>query len=237
MAAPATPLPKFRPFATYFLIAVNVIFFLGELVASKNFLLPSDSVLNSLAFYAPTVFTGNFQLVLTSMTTHASWEHLLGNMAFLLVFGPKVEMYLRRMRFITLFVLGGAIADFSFAAWGGVYQGAVGASGAIAFILGMFWQLFPNSVITFQGKQIKAFYYLGTWFLFQAAEVFVGASSGVAVAAHAAGFAVGALIALDLEPYLDTSFGLLEHPEDLSAQEELNAAQAVISGDVPTSTT
>jgi len=210
---------------TYFLILVNAIFFIVELLT--NF-----TIVGSLAFYWPTVLVGHWELLLSSMFTHASFDHIIGNMAFLLAFGPKIERNLKHIPYLILYLLGGSFAAFGFVLWGGAYEGAIGASGAIAFILGIFWQVYPNSIITvpLTSTKVRTIYYLGFWFLLQALFTVIHSTGGVAYAAHATGFLFGALLAhhWKLTKYRTEAFGLLERPWKLNAEEALKALGALV---------
>ena len=144
----------------------------------------------------------------TSMFMHGGWEHLLGNMLFLWIFGNNVEDRLGRVRFLLFYVAGGlaatALQTFVTLAYGSDAAARipnVGASGAIAAVLGGYILLYPlGSVLTYIAPifflPIPAFLYLGVWFLFQAVA---GSASfthpeeggGVAYFAHIGGFLFG----------------------------------------------
>jgi membrane associated rhomboid family serine protease len=146
----------------------------------------------------------------TSMFTHAGWLHLLGNMLFLWIFGNNVEDALGHVRFLFFYVAGGlaATALQTFVTLGlGTPEAAtvpnVGASGAIAAVLGAYVVLYPRAVVLTWIAPIfllplPALLYLVFWFVFQ---LLVGTSSltspetggGVAYFAHIGGFAFGAL--------------------------------------------
>jgi len=249
MTAGANGQERLVPWVTYFLIIVNAAVWAYELVASASIFGPSDQVLGGLSFYWPNVLphgVGNtanadWSLLLISMFTHASWDHIVGNMAFLLTFGPKVEnlfashprRYLGHFGFLVFYLLGGSLASFWFVASGGVYEGAIGASGAIAFVLGIYWWAFPKSVITvpLSTQKVKAFYYLGFWFLMQAGlDLFGGTAGGVAYGAHFGGFLFGLFLAWGyrFKRFGETSFGLLELPWKLSPRDALDALGALI---------
>jgi membrane associated rhomboid family serine protease len=147
----------------------------------------------------------------TSMFMHGSWEHILGNMLFLWIFGNNVEDAMGRIRFLAFYLLGGlaAIASQTFVTLQfGSDRAAeipnVGASGAIAAVLGAYLVLLPRGrvftwVIPFFFFEIPAIFFLGFWFLFQ---LFVGSQSivqpeeggGVAFFAHIGGFLFGLLL-------------------------------------------
>jgi membrane associated rhomboid family serine protease len=146
----------------------------------------------------------------TSMFMHADWAHLLGNMLFLWIFGNNIEDTLGRVRFVLFYVLGGLAATASqtiVTLWfGSAEDGTIpnlGASGAIAAVLGAYLVLLPRGrVLTWIAPifffEIPALFYLGIWFLFQ---LLIGGQSivnpeaggGVAFFAHIGGFVFGAL--------------------------------------------
>ncbi len=239
---------RLTPWVTYFLVLINAIVWAYELVASGSPLGPSDQVLSGLSFYWPDVLPhavggtvgADWSLLFLSMFTHGSWDHIIGNMAFLLAFGPKVEnlfashprRYLGHFGFLVFYLLGGSLAAFWFVASGGVYEGAIGASGAIAFVLGIYWWAFPKSVVTvpLSSQKVRAFYYLGFWFLMQAGLDLYGAGGGVAYSAHVGGFLFGLFLAWSyrFRRFDETSFGLLERPWKLSPRDALDALGALI---------
>jgi len=231
---------RLTPWVTYFLIAVNAAVFVYELAASGSILGPSDSVIGGLSFYWPTVLAGQWGLLFTSIFAHASWEHIVGNMAFLLAFGPKVENLfasnerkaLGHTAFLVFYLMGGAVASFGFAATGGYDSAALGASGAIAFVLGIFWFVFPRSIVTvpLSTQKVRTIYYLGFWFLMQAYFALYGGGGAVAYAAHVWGFIFGVFIAWGyrFKRYQDVAFGLLERPWKLSWREALDALGALV---------
>jgi membrane associated rhomboid family serine protease len=144
---------------------------------------------------------------LTAMFLHGGWLHLLGNMLFLLVFGNNVEDRLGRVRFALWYVAWGLAATYLFALTvPGSTSVLVGASGAIAGVLGAYLVLFPRARVTslvpfffFLPARLPAWLVLGSWFLLQwvydrGAGVTEG--SDVAYMAHVAGFVIGFLVAL-----------------------------------------
>ncbi len=147
--------------------------------------------------------------VLTAMFLHGGWAHLLGNMLFLYVFGNNVEDRLGRLRFLLFYLVCGYAATYGFSALDmGSSTPLVGASGAIAGVLGAYLVLFPRarvwSLLTFfffLPVRLPAWLVLGGWFLLQYLY-FRGAgvtdAGGVAYGAHVLGFVVGALLVLPL---------------------------------------
>ncbi|MFD9129006.1 rhomboid family intramembrane serine protease [Kitasatospora sp. NPDC059571] len=139
--------------------------------------------------------------VLTSLFVHAGWLHLLGNMLFLYVFGPAVEQRLGRLRFLLFYVGIGYLATYGYALTqadtAASVRALVGASGAIAGVLGGYLRLYPRARVTtlvpvllFLPLRFPAWLVLGLWFLLQWWSV-GSAVPGVAYVAHVIGFTAG----------------------------------------------
>ncbi len=148
--------------------------------------------------------------VFTSMFMHGDWAHLIGNMLFLWIFGNNVEDAMGRVRFLVFYLLGGvaatALQTFVTLGYAGSEQAEIpnlGASGAIAAILGAYIVLHPGgTVLTWIAPiffiPIPALIYLGLWFLFQLIEggysfTHPSPGGGVAYFAHVGGFVFGLL--------------------------------------------
>ena len=149
----------------------------------------------------------------TAMFMHGSWDHILGNMLFLAVFGKNVEDAFGRLRYLAFYIAGGFVANATQTAItllaGSAASARVpmlGASGAIAAVLGAYFVLYPDSrvltlVLVFPVK-IPAWIWLGVWFLYQLVEANYGLTSahanggGVAFFAHVGGFIFGVLVAI-----------------------------------------
>jgi membrane associated rhomboid family serine protease len=148
--------------------------------------------------------------VMTSMFMHASWLHILGNMLFLWIFGNNVEDVMGRVRFLVFYIVGGFVAALAQAYvtlhWAGTAAASipnVGASGAIAAVLGAYLVLLPRArVLTllfgFLPWRISAGFFLVFWFLFQLWQgnfslTHPDQGGGVAFAAHVGGFAFGVI--------------------------------------------
>lgn len=147
--------------------------------------------------------------VLSSLFLHASWLHLLGNMLYLWVFGNNVEDVLGHLRFLGFYLLSGVVATAVFAVANlGSLSTLVGASGAIAGVLGAYLVRFPRARVTslvpflfFLPIELPALIVLGLWFVLQLNEVTQAASmagGGVAYLAHVAGFVFGLLATLSI---------------------------------------
>lgn len=147
--------------------------------------------------------------VLYSMFLHGSWLHVLGNMLFLYVFGNNVEDRLGRVRYLLFYLVAGYASAYGFAlAFRNSQTVLIGASGAIAGVLGAYLVLWPRariiSLVTFLlffPLPLPAWFVLGSWFLLQWWYSIGGLSaqgSGVAYLAHVIGFVFGMLVALPL---------------------------------------
>jgi membrane associated rhomboid family serine protease len=147
-----------------------------------------------------------FLSVFSAMFLHGGWLHLLGNLLFLFVFGNNVEDRLGRLRYLLCYLGWGVVATYGFALTTPGSTGVVvGASGAIAGVLGAYLVLFPRARVTslvpflfFIPLPLPAWMVLGSWFVLQAvysAGAGVTEGSGVAYVAHVAGFVAGFLVA------------------------------------------
>jgi membrane associated rhomboid family serine protease len=144
--------------------------------------------------------------VLVAMFLHGGWMHLLGNMLYLLVFGDNVEDRLGRGQYLAFYLVCGAVATVVFAAANpSSTTTLVGASGAIAGVLGAYLVMYPTAMIRtfilpFFFLRLPAILVLGAWFLLQVyADNLAGqAGAGVAYLAHVAGFIAGMILALIL---------------------------------------
>jgi len=134
------------------------------------------------------------QTLVTSMFVHASLLHLLGNMLYLWVFGNNVEDFLGPVRFPLFYLASGCAAGLLQVAFSpGSRLPMVGASGAVAGILGAYWFLFPRArvvtLILIFLVPLPAGFVLGLWFLAQVLNI--GMGGGVAWFAHVGGFLAG----------------------------------------------
>lgn len=146
--------------------------------------------------------------VLTSMFLHGSWVHLLGNMLYLWIFGDQIEDYLGRARFILFYLICGALAALAQVFVNGeAMVPTVGASGAIAGVLGAYLAKFPRNAVRvlffFQIIPLPAILVLGMWFVMQIVSQSgqpAGSQGGVAYMAHIAGFIAGFVFILFMKP-------------------------------------
>jgi membrane associated rhomboid family serine protease len=153
----------------------------------------------------PTYDKSPFLSVLTAMFLHGGWLHLLGNLLFLYVFGNNVEDRLGRLRYLGFYLLCGYAATYVFSVFfAGSSAPLVGASGAIAGVLGAYLVLFPRarvwSLLTFLfflPVRLPAWLVLGSWFVLQylyTRGAGLTEATGTAYLAHVVGFVVGALL-------------------------------------------
>jgi membrane associated rhomboid family serine protease len=195
------------PFVTVGLIVANSLVFLYMLtlpgVMRESFV--AAYALIPAWFAVPTLFTSQF--------LHAGWMHIIGNMLYLWIFGDNVEDRLGHFRYLLFYLGAGAVAailQVLFNPFSSVPM--LGASGAIAGVMGAYFVLYPQSrvltaifiVIFFDVVEIPAVFFLGIWFLMQLLSgvgslgVSNAASGGTAFWAHVGGFVVGVAIGLVL---------------------------------------
>jgi membrane associated rhomboid family serine protease len=208
------------PIVNYGLIAVNVLIFFYESSLSQAQL---NGLISTLGMVPGRLSLGqpmNFLSLLTSMFLHGSWFHLISNMWVLYIFGDNVEDRMGSLRYLMFYILAGVAAGSVHAVITNMFIGAetvqasmptVGASGAIAGVLGAYFRLYPNARVTTLillfifpwFVDIPAVVYLGFWFLTQlfpgllslgAVGGFGGAMSGIAWWAHIGGFTFGLLM-------------------------------------------
>jgi membrane associated rhomboid family serine protease len=192
-----------RPYVTYSLIAVNVVVFLFTLQLGD---IPLQRVYMTYGMIPEEVMAGQTYLSLfTYMFLHGGWMHLLGNMLFLWIFGDNMEDAMGHRRF-ALFYLGAGLcaAALQIAADPASPWPMVGASGAIAGVLGGYLLLYPRArvdvlfifIIFFRIFAIPAWIVLGVWFGLQI--ISSGVDDGVAYMAHIGGFLGGLALAYPL---------------------------------------
>jgi membrane associated rhomboid family serine protease len=189
------------PVITILIILVNVFVFIQELMKGDAFVTQWSAI--------PAQITSGHSLVtiLTAMFMHASWSHIIGNMIFLWAFGPEMEDAMGRGRYLVFYLVGGVVAMLAqVAASPHSTVPNLGASGAIAAVMGGFLVTYPRDriksilvififvKITF----IPAALLIGFWFLiqlFSAGQVAHAQTGGVAYLAHVGGFIFGAATA------------------------------------------
>src|SRR3954453_4161189 len=191
------------PYVTIAIIALNALAWFFEISMPREDL----SVFLQVWGIVPAAFIPS--TLITAMFLHGSWSHVIGNMWYLWIFGDNIEDRLGHGRFVVFYLLCGIAAAF-----GQIVLDPestlpmIGASGAIAGVMGAYFVLYPQSrvltliplIIFWEIIELPAIMLLGFWFLmqlFSAGAIAVTASTGgagsggVAFMAHVAGFAVG----------------------------------------------
>ncbi len=192
------------PYVTVGLLILNVVVFLYEVSLG--------SYLNEFLFhygFVPRLIFSDLSLshkvipLFTSMFLHAGWWHLIGNMWFLWIFADNVEDEMGHFSFLVFYILCGLAATFThFIMNFGSDIPTVGASGAIAGVLGAYIRMFPRArVLTLipffmflEIVEIPAFVFLGFWFIYQfllGLSSLGGVGAGIAFWAHIGGFVAG----------------------------------------------
>ena len=225
--------PSFsKPFVNYFIIGLNVLVYVffelpAQMQGGQHFdalvfqfgFVPQDltRALSGAAHYS---IPAAFFTIFTSMFLHADLFHIIGNLWFLWIFGDNVEDHLGHFPYLVFYLLCGVAAALTFVALNpGATVPTLGASGAIAGVMGGYVLLYPKArvqtlvvlVVFFTFWWIPAWVFLGYWFLIQfvATSVTAGAvahqTGGIAFAAHVGGFIAG-LVLIKLFPRRAASY-------------------------------
>lgn len=189
------------PVVTAFIIVVNVFVFLLELMRGDAF------VMQWSAIPAQIISGHHWSTIFTAMFMHGSWSHIIGNMIFLWAFGPEIEDAMGRGRYLLFYLAGGLVAMLAqILADPHSTVPNLGASGAIAAVMGGFMVTYPRDRIKavlfifvfVRVTFIPAALLIGFWFLTQlvhAGAVAQVQTGGVAYLAHVGGFVFGAVTA------------------------------------------
>ena len=192
--------PRNAAAITLLLIAINVWVFLHELEYGNRFV-RAWAVIPFRVAHGHAAIT-----VLTSMFLHASWMHIVGNMVFLWAFGPAMEDVMGRSRFLAFYLAGGTVAMLAQIFADPLSRiPCLGASGAIAAVMGAFIVTFPRDrirtllflLIFIRITYIPAIFLIGFWFLIQVFDygaIAVARTGGVAYMAHIGGFLFGVIV-------------------------------------------
>jgi len=193
--------PTRIPVVTILIILVNSFVFVQELMGGEAF------VTNWSAIPAQITSGHHWITILTAMFMHASWSHIIGNMIFLWAFAPEIEDAMGPGRYLGFYIIGGMVAMLAqVAADPHSTVPNLGASGAIAAVMGAFLVTYPRDRIRavlflfvfFRITFIPAALLIGFWFLtqlFSAGAVANVQTGGVAYLAHIGGFIFGAVTA------------------------------------------
>jgi membrane associated rhomboid family serine protease len=206
--------PTRFPVVTLLIISLNVFVFVLELIGGEPF------VLKWAAIPADIVAGHRWITILTAMFMHGSWSHIIGNMVFLWAFGPEIEDAMNPLRYAAFYLLGGLAAMVAqVIATPASTVPNLGASGAIAAVMGAFLVTYPRDQIRallwififVRVTFIPAALLIGVWFLLQllnAGAVATVQTGGVAYLAHVGGFVFGVVTAR-----------LFESPRRIAVQE------------------
>ncbi len=211
--------PRFStPYVNYFLLTLNTLIFLFELAlgsaARQQFVFQFGVVPAEITGYLRGVpgITAPMALVpiLTSMFLHASWLHLIGNMWVLYIFGDNIEDHLGHFQYLVFYLVSGIAASLLHTVLNpSMSIPSVGASGAIAGVMGAYFVLFPSArVLTvvplfvfFTFLWLPAWIVLGYWFVLQflsgtatSIATSSGTGGGIAFWAHVGGFVAGIVL-------------------------------------------
>lgn len=193
--------PRHFSVVTTLIILINIVVFLNELMRGDEFVLKWSVI--------PADIVGGHQwiTILTAMFLHGSWSHIIGNMVFLWAFAPEIEDAMNPLRFAAFYLCGGLVAMLAqVAASPGSTVPNLGASGAIAAVMGAFLVTYPRDrmrsllvIFVFMTiTRIPAALLIVVWFLIQllnAGAVANVQTGGVAYLAHVGGFIFGAVAA------------------------------------------
>jgi len=193
--------PVHFPIATTIIIVLNALVFFLELAGGEAFVLRWSVI--------PAALTAgqHWITVLTAMFMHASWSHILGNMVFFWAFGPEIEDAMGSLRYTAFYLIGGTVAMLAQVAFDPHSTVPnLGASGAIAAVMGAFLVTYPRDqiksvLIIFlfaRVTMVPAVVLIGVWFVMQLLSVGAITSAqqgGVAYLAHIGGMIFGAIFA------------------------------------------
>jgi membrane associated rhomboid family serine protease len=197
--------PVHFPFVTICIIIANFLVFVLELKGGEAFVLRWAAI--------PSTITAghNWITILTAMFMHGSWSHILGNMVFLWAFGPEIEDAMNPLRYLAFYLSGGLMAMLVQVALSpSSTVPNLGASGAIAAVMGGFLVTYPSDqirvlliiLVFVRVKLIPAALLIGVWFLiqlFNVGSVATVQAGGVAYAAHVGGAIFGMIFARRFE--------------------------------------
>ena len=198
------------PYATWALIGINIVIFLIMLGSPEE---QQQAIVASFAV-VPAEFTSTTTshlvgwpdvTLVTGLFLHGGWEHLLGNMVYLWVFGDDIEEVLGRFRYLLFYLLAGVAASIAYVALNPhSFVPLVGASGAISGLLAAYLMVRPCAKVTVFVLRIvirvRAYWVIGGWALLQLFMLAGKADDGIAYLAHIGGLGAGALLFLGMRP-------------------------------------
>jgi membrane associated rhomboid family serine protease len=198
-----------KPYFTYILIALNILIFFYMMTLPQGGI---KEIYNNFATTPTEILNGQeFYTLMTNMFLHGGILHLAGNMLFLWIFADNIEIVLGKVYFLFFYLAGGIFASLAhvFSNMGSSIP-SLGASGALAAVMGAYLVFFPKSkvkvlvIYLFRNVHISALWFLGAWFAMQLFSSFsqIGSdpnSAGTAWMAHIGGFVFGFLVAFGLK--------------------------------------
>jgi membrane associated rhomboid family serine protease len=200
------------PYVTYGLIAANVIVFLMQLATPGGFTTVAVDygmipVVVRDAYPAPVAWLPDWANLITYAFLHADWLHILSNMLFLWVFGDNVEDAMGHAKYLVFYLLCAVLAGLTHLAFNFDSTGPlIGASGAVAGVLGAYLVLYPHARVFVLFRivipiplPIPALWMLGVWIATQIFNVVVGSQEPTAWWAHIGGVVAGAILAVPLK--------------------------------------
>lgn len=188
------------PFITVTLIALNILIFLYQVFSPQGLeyhVLRMGAIPYEITHFTTVTFFPRISpplTLLTSMFIHGGLLHLFGNMLYLWIFGNNIEDFLGPLRFVLFYLISGLGASLIHIAFHPSSQvPMIGASGAIAGVLGAYFLLYPGArvltLVFIWILPVPAFIILGLWFVAQVMNIGIG--GGVAWFAHIGGFLIG----------------------------------------------
>lgn len=215
------------PVVTWGLIAVNIVVFLVQTASSE-----AGSLHMTIAYgFTPASLSGEmpqagplptFATLITNIFLHGGWQHLIGNMLYLFIFGDDIEEALGPLRFIAFYFAGGVLATLAYFAID-VHSSVpvIGASGAISAVLAAYLMLRPCARVTAYVVRVtvrlRAYWVIGGWILLQLYSLASSEQDGVAYIAHAGGLVAGAALFPMLRPAGVELFECIDPEEEAAA--------------------
>ncbi|MAU12004.1 MAG: rhomboid family intramembrane serine protease [Anaerolineaceae bacterium] len=207
---------KSKSYVTYGLIVVNILVFIWELSVQSKGVFAFQAALGEVAFNVcrvgidplPNLFVDSFR----TMFLHGSLLHLIGNMLYLWIFGRRVEAYFGSWKYLVFYIAAGSFATLGHVLFGGVVcrtatelKIVIGASGAIAGVMGGFLMLYPTARVKtligffqplFWQVKLPAVLFLGYWFIMDLLQGvgWLGVNTSTAHWAHIGGFVSGVVM-------------------------------------------
>ena len=211
------------PLVTWVLIGLNVLVFLIEVFSGPTmFSMVASLGLTPASLMRDVPPPGSVPpelTLVTSMFLHNGWEHLIGNMIYLWVFGDDIEEALGRVRFVVFYLLAGVLAGL----WYTVFNlhattPLIGASGAISGVLAAYLMLRPCAKVSIfvlrAAVRVRAYWIIGGWVVLQLYLLGSRADDGVAYLAHVGGLIAGAALFFVLRPAGVALFECIEQPDE-----------------------